>query len=239
MQFKQTLVRLFFLLTPFTVFSQATTYLPQDVRENVLMERLEIKAQTDSVFNFSKTKPFRSRYEISNLKKYWERDASKLQNPASVLTEVDYSNLTRAFQNNSEYFSDSIFFKSKKPFLKTFYKSPANFYEVHTKDFFLALNPVIQFVVGKESNNDESIFLNTRGIALRGNIANKIGFAAYAADNQERDPFYVQQFVSDRKAVPGAGFYKNFKGTGYDYFDARGYITLNALKYIDVQFGLY
>jgi len=241
MQFKQTLVRLFFLLVPFTVFSQATTYLPQDARENILLERFEIKAQTDSVLNFSKIKPFRSRYVISQLKKVWELDMyggpSKQKNHRSPLTDVDYGNLLRAFENNSEYFSDSIFFKSKRPFLKTFYKSPSNFYEVHAKDFFLTINPVIQLYAGKESNHDESIFLNTRGISLRGNIANKLGFYAYAADNQERDPLYVQQYVTDRKAVPGAGFYKSFKGTGYDYFDARGYITLNALKYIDIQFG--
>jgi hypothetical protein len=47
----------------------------------------------------------------------------------------------------------------------------------------------------------------------------------------------VQQWVKDRHAVPGAGFYQDFKGTGYDYFDARGYITFNAAKYIDIQFG--
>jgi hypothetical protein len=245
MQFKETLVRLFFLLTPFTVFSQATTYLQQDARENILLERLEIKAKTDSILNFSKTKPFSSQAKISNLKSYWERDMFGGPAPTGtdkkrikLLTDIDYSNLITAFQSNSEYFSDSMsFLKSRKPFLKTFYKSPANFYEVRSKDFFLALNPVLQFYLGKESNNDERIFLNTRGVTLRGNIANKIGFAAYVTDNQERDPLYVQQRVSERKAVPGAGFYKSFKTTGYDYLDARGYITLNALKYIDIQFG--
>src|SRR4029077_15143344 len=29
----------------------------------------------------------------------------------------------------------------------------------------------------------------------------------------------------------------SFKGTGYDYFDARGYFTFNVTKYIDVAFG--
>jgi hypothetical protein len=239
MQFKETLVRLFFLLTPFTVFSQATTYLPQDARENILLDRLEIKAQTDSVLNFSKTKPYSRKQIIQWLalphidSAYGDADFQKMIGRSS--SNVDLFNIDRTLMNSSEWSPQT--FQSKKPFLKTFYKSPANFYEVHTKDFFLALNPVIQLVVGKESDNDETIFLNTRGIALRGSIANKIGFAAYAADNQERDPFYVQQFVSDRKAVPGAGFYKSFKGTGYDYFDARGYITLNAVKYIDIQFG--
>jgi hypothetical protein len=37
--------------------------------------------------------------------------------------------------------------------------------------------------------------------------------------------------------VPGQGFYKSFKKTGYDYFDARGYITANIAKFIDVAFG--
>jgi hypothetical protein len=249
MQFKQTLVRLFFLLTPFTVFSQATTYLPQDARENVLLERLEIKAKTDSILNFSKTKPFSRRqaiypiettnpvtpgfeYSIEHLpNQIWPNDTLG----RIMFSKVDSYNAAIALMNSSEWSTKK--FRSKKYFLKSFYKSPANFYEVHNKDFFLALNPVLQFYLGKENNNSERLFLNSRGVTLRGNIANKIGFAAYVTDNQERDPLYVQQWVSDRTAVPGAGFYKPFKTTGYDYFDARGYITLNAAKFIDIQFG--
>ena len=225
MQFKQTLVRLFFLLTPFTVFSQATTYLPQDARENILLERLEIKAQKDSVLNFSKAKPFSRKQFIGHL----------AQSDWSALTKTDQYNKQLALMNSSEWSTQA--YHSKKTFLKNFYRSPANFYEVQTKDFFLALNPVLQFYLGKENNSSERIFLNARGVTLRGTIANKIGFAAYVADNQERDPLYVQQMVSAHKAVPGEGFYKDFKTTGYDYFDARGYITLNAIKYIDIQFG--
>ncbi|MBO9660836.1 MAG: hypothetical protein J7527_18585, partial [Chitinophagaceae bacterium] len=75
-------------------------------------------------------------------------------------------------------------------------------------------------------------------LSLRGRIANKIGFSAYLTDNQERDPSYVQQYISERMAVPGQGFYKDFKAPGgVDYFDARGTITFNVTKYIDVSFG--
>jgi len=227
MQFKETLVRLFLLLSPLTVFSQATTYLPQGATENVLLDRLEIKAQKDSVLNFSKTKPRSREQVIPVIEAYLRNDSN--------LSKVDIYNSRIALMNSSEWSTGK--FTSKKQFLKTFYKSPANFYEVNTKDFFFVVNPVIQFYAGKESNNSETMFLNTRGITLRGNLANKIAFAAYATDNQERDPIYVQNFVRSRTAVPGAGFYKSFKGTGYDYFDARGYITLNAIKYVDIQFG--
>lgn len=226
MQFKQTLVRLFFLLVPFAAFSQ-TTYLPQGARENILLERLEIKEQTDSIFNFSKTKPFSRKQFIGRLS----------QTDSATLTKADQYNFHIAMASNIEWAAGRSHYAAKKSFLKNFYNTEANFYEVNTKDFFLVLNPVFQYYLGKESNNNESIFLNTRGISFRGVIANKISFAAYITDNQERDPLYVQQLVTARKAVPGAGFYKDFKATGYDYFDARGYITFNAAKYIDVQFG--
>jgi hypothetical protein len=235
MQFKQTSLRLFFLLIPFAAISQ-TTYLPQDARENILIERLEIKAQKDSVFNFSKLKPFSRKklipaidnIEINSVENRYDSTTARL-------SRVDLYNARMALMSSPEWASQD--FVSKRPFLKTFYKSPANLAEVNVKDFFLAINPVFQYYVGKEKDNDEHIFLNTRGVTLRGRIANKIGFAAYITDNQERDPMYVQEWSTARKAVPGAGFYKDFKTTGYDYFDARGYFTFGATKYIDFQFG--
>jgi len=42
--------------------------------------------------------------------------------------------------------------------------------------------------------------------------------------------------VNQFSAVPGAGYYKIFKQTGVDYFDARGSIYFNLVKYFDVQF---
>ena len=227
MQFKQSLSRLIFLLLPFAAFSQ-TTYLPQDARENILLERLEIKAQIDSVLNFSKIKPFSRKQFIPVIQNYYLKNH---------LSPIDLFNAKEALMKNLEWVDSSLHFKSKKTFLKSFYQSPANFYEVYTKDFTFILNPVLQYYAGKETNNNERLFLNSRGISFRGNIAGKIGFAAYVTDNQERDPLYVQQMVAVRKAVPGAGFYKDFKTTGYDYFDARGYFTFNATKFIDVQFG--
>src|SRR5689334_4601208 len=87
MQYKQTLVRLcpkplkglfkfsllFLFFSPFVGLSQATTYLPQDARENIYLERLEIKTQTDSVLNFSKTKPFSRKYVVEGALNWWAR----------------------------------------------------------------------------------------------------------------------------------------------------------------------
>ncbi len=234
MQFKQTLVRLAFLLLPIAAFSQPT-YLPQGDKQNIILERLEIMAQSDSVLNFSKTRPFnRKKYVLNGLQSFLQhRDAA-------TLSKTDQYNLQSLYYNNTEFLTEEerAAYLSKKPIGKYFYKSPANLYEVHVKDFDLVVNPVFQYIVAKEKDNDDHLFLNTRGVALRGKIADKIGFAAYITDNQERNPKYVQQWITDRKAVPGNGFYKRFKALGgVDYFDARGYITFNVTKYIDVVFG--
>lgn len=195
------------------------------------MERLEIKARSDSFFNFSKTKPFTRQHVVSAVSNYLQKYGN------SSLSKTDRYNAERLMMNNVEYLPEPYKFSSKKPILKNFYKTPANLYEVHVKDFDLVINPVIQVIGAKESDNDETLYLNTRGLTVRGRIANKIGFYTYLTDNQEKDPLYVRDWVNMRKAVPGAGFYKQFKQTGYDYFDARGYFTFNVTKYINVAFG--
>jgi len=228
MQFKQTLLRLLFLMIPFIGSSQ-TTYIPFGAKENSLIERLEIKFGTDSVLNFSKTKPYSRNQMISRIGRM----------DSSLFTKVDEYNLRLAMMSNFEWaVGQRSDFLSKKPIWKSFYETPANLYEVNKENFFLAINPVIQYTVSKENDNDQHLFLNTRGISLRGRIADKVGFAASITDNQERDPLYVQQFITERKAVPGAGFYKDFKDPGgVDYFDARGYITTHVAKIIDIAFG--
>ncbi len=233
MQFKQTLVRLLLIFCPVVAIAQ-TTYLPQGDKANIVMDRLEIIAGKDSAFNFSKTKPFGRKQVIGAVENFVKKAG------ANSLSKVDAYNLHSLYLNNLEYVpaAELATYKSKKPILKNFYTSPANLYEVHVKDFDLVINPVIQYTVSKEQDNDQDLFLNTRGVSLRGRIANKVGFAAYLTDNQERSPVYVQQFISARDAVPGNGFYKDFKAAGgVDYFDARGYITFNAAKYIDITFG--
>ncbi|HMR91006.1 MAG TPA: hypothetical protein PKC69_01775 [Chitinophagaceae bacterium] len=234
MQFKQTLARLFFLLLPFGALAQ-TTYLAQGDKQNILLERLEIKAQSDSVLNFSKTRPYsRKKFVLNGVESFQEN------NPGIALSASDDYNLRSLYMNNTEWLTaeQRAEYASRKPIWKHFYKTPASLYEVHVKDFDLVVNPVFQYTLSKERNNDQHLFQNTRGVVLRGKIANKIGFAAYLTDNQERDPAYVQSWIAERRAVPGNGFYKNFKAAGgVDYFDARGYFTFNVTRYIDVAFG--
>ncbi len=222
---------LFFLLGPAIAFSQSV-YFQQGSKENILLERLEIKAQKDTVLNFSFVKPFNRKWWVNRL------EAIKADSIPVSLTPVDKYNIDRSLLNNLEWVTrDKETMMSKKDLWNTFYKTPANMIEVDHPDFFLSVNPVLNLQVMKESNNDEMLFINTRGIVARGLIAKKIGFYTYLTDNQERAPVFVQNRINTFRAVPGAGFYKTFKTTGVDYLDGRGGVTFNMAKFVDVQFG--
>ncbi|MDQ6843702.1 MAG: capsule assembly Wzi family protein [Bacteroidota bacterium] len=247
MQILKSLSALLLLIFPFISKAQ-TTYLPEGAKEYQFIDRLEIKQGNFTDLNYSTIKPY-SRKAIVEEAEYL--DSGRLENNNSLtgndtqnkwaglnLSKVDEYNIQSILMNNSEWVSGSKeSFLSKHPILKSFYVTKPNLLEVNVKDFFLAVNPVISFQVGKESSNDETLFYNKRGATARGMIANRIGFSTTLTDNQERGPLFFQNRVRAFNAVPGVGFYKPFKTTGYDYFDARGYVTFNATKYINIQFG--
>ena len=162
-----------------------------------------------------------------------EEDRALRDIEAQTLSRVDEYNLRSVYLNNMEWLlaEEREQYKSKKPVLKSFYKSPANLYEVHVNDFDLVINPVIQYVISKEKDNDQSLFLNTRGLTLRGKIANKIGFAAYLTDNQERDELLVGAEFFDSGSVPEARYVATtFRALGGNRFVADGTLTLRGVS---------
>lgn len=231
-------IRRFFLVTvalaAYSSYAQ-TTYLPEGSKAYPLLERTEIKTGKFNELNFSSVKPFGRRSVVKEVEA-----ADSLSEAGLIqLTDVDKYNISRVLMDNSEWVStyDTTAFKSKRPFLKAFYKTPPNFFEVNNKDFFLVINPVFNYEVATGNDGTKRMFYNKRGVTLRGMIANKIGFSSTITDNQERGPQFFRDYVTSHRAVPGVGFYKPFKGTGYDYFDGRGYFTFNVTRFIDVQFG--
>ncbi len=248
MQVIKSLTKLLFFLFPVSVFGQ-TTYLPEGAKEYHILDRLQIKAGQSANLNFSTLKPFSRKLIVADVEfldslRYGYLNSNGQDNykgwTGFKTTPVDDYNIRSLLMNSAEWVgrSHEDFF-SKKPVLKHFYVSKPNMYEVNTKDFFLALNPVFQFNLSHESNNSQRLYLNSRGLTARGRIANKIGFSATVVDNQERGPGYFTKMVRDLRAVPGYGFFKSFKrdSTAVDYFDARGYFTFSATKYINFQAG--
>ncbi len=237
-QFIKTLVRrsIIFLL-PVSGFTQST-FLPQGSKSDHFLERMEILLQTNPDLNVYTAKPLSRKVAVriaevaDSLHKYYPYDYYYR------LSKIDQYSLNDLLMNNSEWVTENQdSFKSKKPFLDAFYKNKANFFQVNEKDFFLTLDPVLQEQQSYESGNKERVFLNSKGFTMRGMIGNRLGFSTYLTDNQERGPRFFQDRVAQFSAIPGAGYYKPFKNTAFDYFDARGAIYFNIWKYFDIQFG--
>ena len=247
MQIIKSFLKLIFFICPGFAMAQST-YTSQGSKDIHFIDRLEIKQQTNTHLNFSTLRPFNRK---SIVREAEFLDSARMGYPDSTgrdkykewtdldLSPVDEYNLRRFLMNNAEWVTvPHKDFESRKKLFHTFYPTKPNFIEVNNKDLFLVVNPVLQFQQGVESNYSKPIFLNSRGVTTRGLIAKKIGFSALITDNQERGPQFFQSRIKQYDAVPGVGFYKPFKTTGTDYFDARGYITFAAVKnYVDVQFG--
>jgi len=239
-QFIKTLVRrLIILLVPFCSFAQST-FLPLGDKSDHFLERMGILLQTNPDLNVFTPKPLSRQLAVSLAEL---SDSLSRQYPYDYfyhLSAVDQYNLHDLLMNNTEWVKgNKESFKSKKPLWNSIYMTKANFFEVNENDFFLAINPVFDFRVSKETHNSSNVFLNTKGLALRGMIGKHLGFSSFITDNQERGPVYFQERVtaSGYPAVPGTGYYKPFKTTAFDYFDARASINFNLWKYFDFQFG--
>ncbi|MFA6149708.1 MAG: hypothetical protein WC716_00220 [Chitinophagaceae bacterium] len=238
------------------LFAQNTN-LQLGENEYYLLDRLETKSgklsdrlfltgkpvsRKDLVDFLSNTSPIRM------VEKHYTLDGENLKSTTvpHEFDQIDSYNSRSALSINAEWTpNEEGAIKTKKPWLKTFYKAQANFFEVNNKDFFLAVNPVIsaqymreQVTVGGVSTS-QNLLASSRGIELRGRIANKVGFYTYIADNQEQPNSYVANWIVKNQAVPGADYYQN--GTGsktYDYMQARGYIDFAVVKnYVNITAG--
>ncbi len=217
-----------------------TTYIPLWAKEGWLLDRMEIKAQTDRNLNLSTVKPYMRKVYVEVADSFRQL-LMEGQNPVK-LTRVDQYNLDRFQANNSEfsrYDTNSLpQWKSKKDFLGFMWPTKGNMVEVNTKDFYLSVNPAINQQQSIETDFDERVYVNAKGVVLRGMIADKIGLHFYVTDNQEEGPINWRQYADSNDAVPGAGFIKPFKdNAGYDYIDARGSVTWGVTKYVNMQFG--
>lgn len=144
---------------------------------------------------------------------------------------------------------------SQRPLLKHFYRKKADFYHLQTPDLDLHVNPVVYVGAGAENvayrpglptDGSQQLYVNTRGLEVRGTIRQKLGFYTFFSDNQALYPTYIRNYgqtysgsEGEEGSAPGEGFTKRFPATGIgvDFLSARGYITFNSLKIINVQFG--
>jgi hypothetical protein len=236
------LVLVFCFLFKISAGRAQITYLPNSSREYHLLDRLDIKNIDSGSFNLFSPKPT-SRKTAVQYGQFLDSVLKKRNSEFYDLSPVDRYNLDKLEMNNTEWLrTPTKKYNSKKPVADHFFLTKNNLFEIHKNDFEFYLNPMIQQVQSVELNNSKRVYLNSKGLEIRGIIGKKIGFYSSLTDNQENGPLFYAKRVDSLQSVTGAGYYKRFKplgstDKGQDYFDYRGYITFNVAKFLDVQYG--
>jgi len=127
--------------------------------------------------------------------------------------------------------------RSKKAFLNTFYRYPADAIYHQDKTLQLHVNPVGQLSLGLTSDNIGSTFVTTRGLEVRGTLDNKVSFYSILTENQARYPAYVNDIRDSTLVVPFEGFWKQYNDTGVDFLRAQGYVDFGLSRSISAQLG--
>ncbi len=225
---------LFCIFINHKIYSQSV-FAPLNDDYSNLIERYEIKS--GSLLNLH-----------SNIKPVRRKDLVKLsvdlENDQSVkLSKSDIFNL-QYLQNDSWEWLDNEKLPqsdSKKPLWTHLFKKKADFYNVQNKDVDFHVSPIAQFTFAQDNLTNIAPYTNTRGIEFRGTLNRKLGFYSMLTENQIVYPDYGREYNRQYKANPYEGFTKvpDADSSKYlaDFFSARGYITFQALKSVQLQFG--
>lgn len=216
------------------LFAQSN-YAPLNETYYHWIDRYEIKTGGTLPQLFTSVKPYKRSAIISFLD-----SASSLE---VFRSEADRFNLAYMHNDSWEWARPETS-DSRKPLLKHLYKKKSDLLYVDIPEFDLHVNPVLYLGAGRDSRSDDMLFTNTRGVEVRGMVDKRVGFYTFLTENQVRLPDYISRTIANDTTlgyypvIPHEGFWKTFKGNkGYDFFQARGYITFEATRHINLQFG--
>ncbi len=149
-------------------------------------------------------------------------------------------------KSNIKFNSDSIVYqysreekmyaKHKKSYIrrKAFTE---DFINLETENFRLKINPLFYLQKDYLQDSVQNIFINTRGIEIKGDIGNKLSFYSAFRENQAFFRDYTNSWIQARKVVPGQGATKPFQETGHDFSMATAYLSFTPFKWLNIQTG--
>lgn len=218
---KQILSALLLLLS---FLSRAQSPLTSGFFNYHLTDRYEILSDSMTTDFFTGIKPYRRDYVAAF--------ASKL----SVSQKVDSFNQNYLLLDNIIFANNSKQY-SQKSILRHFYPNQRALFYVNEDRFKLVMNPVLGFASGKDTHDSTSLYRNSRGFELFGNLGQKVGFYSYALENQTRFPSFLSEKYESNGTVTGATQAKDYTNGAKDFFNVAGHITASPIQEITVQFG--
>ena len=104
-------------------------------------------------------------------------------------------------------------------------------------NYSVIASPIINFSLGHESIASRHTFTNSRGYLIEGDLGRKISFSTSFVENQAIFPNYLEDYIRENKVVPGQGYKRDFKESGFDYAMSSGYVSYRANNIFAIQFG--
>ena len=141
--------------------------------------------------------------------------------------------------------NDDLFIKDRKWFGRKLFNEDLielNHTDVQSgwpRKFLLNISPLFHFQAGLDlaDTANEKLYINSRGVILKGVIHDKITFESVFLENQSTLPLYQDSLAQSSLIIPGNGRWKKFNANGYDYAMASGYIKYAPCRYFNIQLG--
>lgn len=228
-----------FLLSPFllspSLLSAQSSGIPLHAPTYHILDRLDILSSATSLIH-------------PELKFFPRQDAADyallLDSSEAELTWRDRADLQYVFDDNNDCVADTGLCRSnRKGLFKVFYKTPANFFEVNTAHFKMRVNPIFNFQIGQQKDDSELLFLNQRGLEVRGSVDDKLFFYTNLVETQARFADYATERVEAFNAIPYAGNFKRYNPRvldvtdAYDFNQATAYLSFQATRHVGIQLG--
>jgi hypothetical protein len=153
------------------------------------------------------------------------------------LSKQDYFNLDYLQNDNFEYSSSENTLSKRKIRGNNIYKHKAAFFDVVSPDFKLVVNPVAYQKIEYDRSLGESLYLNNRGLEIRGQIGKNVSFYTLFCDEIQKLNSWNQQFYNQFDVIPGKSFLKTDDKRTFNYWLSSGYLSYQAGKYFDIQVG--
>ena len=127
--------------------------------------------------------------------------------------------------------------------------------EIKDTNCFLTVSPIFDWSLGRDIllKDERKLFQNTRGVFIEGDLKNNFSFGTSIFENQSRLSTYETAYVNsrgefyplqnnngyarDNAVIPGGARTKDFKGDGFDYGHAVGYINYAPNQKLQISTG--
>ena len=143
------------------------------------------------------------------------------------------------FSKKYLYVTDSHSLYKNSSLSKFIFLNHAIKIESPTEKFKLQLDPILNLEMGKDfaDSLNSKIYTNTRGFIGSGQVGDKVNFESMFVENQSFFPNYINSNAKLNLVIPGQGRWKSFNGGGYDYAFSSGFVSIQASKNFNIQFG--